>query len=137
MNYILAVLSAVLLILTFPRFDFVWLAPIALAPLLVAVTRERRAGRRFLLGYLAGVLYWCGVCYWIGGVLAKFGGISSVLAWLLLALFCLVKALHMGFFALLAGMAMRTAWAVPAVAAIWVAIEITHEIGRASCRERV
>ena len=126
MNYILAVLSALLLILIFPRFDFVWLAPVALCPLLIAVTRERRAGPRFLLGYLAGALYWCGVCYWIGGVLAKFGGISSVLAWLLLALFCLVKALHMGFFALLAGMAMRTAWAVPAVAALWVAIEITH-----------
>ena len=41
-------------------------------------------------------------------------------------LFCVAKALHMGVFALLAGMLMRRWWAAPAVAALWVAVEVTH-----------
>jgi hypothetical protein len=48
------------------------------------------------------------------------------LAWLAFLLFCLIKALHMGVFALLAGILMRRWWAAPAVAALWVAIEATH-----------
>ena len=126
MNYLLAATTASLLILAFPRFDLVWLAPVALAPLLIAVAREPRPLRRFLLGYVCGVIYWFGVCYWIQTVLALYAGVGSAVAWALFALFCLVKALHMAVFALLAGIVMRTAWAIPGVAALWVAIEVTH-----------
>ena len=98
----------------------------ALAPLLVAVAREPRPWRRFLLGQIAGVVYWFGVCYWIEGVLADYGGLNTALAWLAFLLFCLIKALHMGVFAMLAGILMRRWWAAPTVAALWVAIEATH-----------
>ena len=37
LNCLLALSSAVLLILVFPRFDLAWLAPVALAPLLAGV----------------------------------------------------------------------------------------------------
>jgi apolipoprotein N-acyltransferase len=126
LKYLGALLTAVLLILAFPRFNLVWCAPVALAPLLVAVAREPRPWRRFLLGHIAGVVYWFGVCYWIQGVLAFYGGLSTALAWLAFLLFCLIKALHMGVFAMLAGILMRRWWAAPAVAALWVAIEATH-----------
>ncbi|HTQ54280.1 MAG TPA: apolipoprotein N-acyltransferase [Bryobacteraceae bacterium] len=126
MKYLLAMVSAILLVLCFPRFNVVWLAPVALTPLLVAVAREPRPWRRFLLGHVAGVVYWFGVCYWIEDVLARYGGLSTALAWLAFTLFCLIKALHMGLFALLAGVLMRRWWAIPAVAALWVAIEATH-----------
>ncbi len=126
MKYLGALLTAVLLILAFPRFNFVWFAPVALAPLLVAVAREPSAWRRFALGEIAGVVYWFGVCYWIQGVLANYGGLNTPLAWLAFLLFCLIKALHMGVFAVLAGLLMRRWWAMPAVAALWVAIEATH-----------
>jgi apolipoprotein N-acyltransferase len=56
LSYALALLTAILLILAFPRFDIVWLAPVALAPLLVAVAREPRPLRRFLLGYACGIV---------------------------------------------------------------------------------
>jgi apolipoprotein N-acyltransferase len=125
-NYLLAALSAILLILAFPRFDVAWLAPAALAPLLVAIERERRPIRCFLAGYLCGVVYWFGVCYWIEFVLAVYGGISAPAGWAVFMLFCLVKALHMGFFALGAHIVTRTAWAIPGIAALWVAIEATH-----------
>src|SRR5215472_12852940 len=64
-NLLLALLSAALLILTFPRFQLTWLAPVALAPLLIAVSRETRPWRRFVLGWAAGAVFWFGVCYWI------------------------------------------------------------------------
>ena len=126
MKYLLALLTALLLILTFPRFNLVWCAPVALAPLLVAVGLEPRPWRRFLLGHIAGVVYWFGVCYWIQGVLAFYGGLNAPLAWLAFLLFCLIKALHMGVFAMLAGILIRKWWAAPAVAALWVSIEATH-----------
>jgi apolipoprotein N-acyltransferase len=126
LNLLLALASAGLLILAFPRFDVAWLAPFALAPLLVAAAREPRALRRFLFGWGAGVVYWFGVCYWIQFVLAVHGGMGEAAAWALFCLFAAVKALHLAVFTWLAGIAMRRWWAVPAVAALWVAIEVTH-----------
>ncbi len=126
LNWVLALLSATLLILTFPKFSLVWLAPIALVPMLLAVSREARPARRFLLGWSAGVVYWFGVCYWIQAVLASYAGVSNAAGWALFMLFCAAKAIHMGVFALLAGILMRRWWAVPAVAALWVTIEVTH-----------
>ncbi len=126
LNLLLALLSAALLILTFPRFNLAWLAPVAVTPLLVAVARERRWLRRFGLGWLAGFVYWFGVCYWIEDVLARYAGVSGIVAWALFTLFAFTKALHMAVFALAAGILIRRWWAIPAVAACWVAVEVTH-----------
>jgi len=126
LNLILALFSSALLIVCFPRFNLTWLAPVALAPLLVAAARESRPMRRFLLGWAAGAVYWFGVCYWIRIVLAVHAEMSNGQAWAMFVLFCIAKALHMAFFTLLAGILMRRWWAVPAVAALWVAIEVTH-----------
>jgi len=41
-------------------------------------------------------------------------------------LFAVLKALHLGVFGALAGLVMRRWWAVPSVAALWVAVEATH-----------
>ena len=126
LNLLLPLLSAALLILTFPRLNAVWLAPVALTPMLVALAREPRPFRRFRLGWTAGIVYWFGVCYWIQFDLAVHAGTGELAGWALFLLFCLAKALHMGFFALLAGILMRRWWAAPSVAALWVAIEVTH-----------
>jgi len=126
LNWVLALASAALLILTFPSFSITWFAPVALTPLLVAVAREPRWKRRFLLGWGTGVVYWFGVCYWIQFVLAVHGGVGQAAGWAVFLLFCVAKAVHLGAFALLAGPLMRRWWAVPAVAALWVAIEVTH-----------
>lgn len=125
MNWILALASSALLVLLFPRFSFVWLAPVALTPLLIACARERWQWR-FALGYTTGVVYWFGICYWIQWTLEHHAGVSSAMAWFLFALFCLAKATQMGVFAVLAGMVMESIFAVPAIAALWVAIEWTH-----------
>ncbi|MES1262674.1 MAG: apolipoprotein N-acyltransferase [Acidobacteriota bacterium] len=128
MNCLLALGSSVLLVLLFPRFSFVWLAPVALTPLLIACARETRWRSRFVLGYVSGVAYWFGLCNWIQWTLAHHAGVGDLVAWLLFVLFCLAKAVHMGVFAVLAGFLLKTRWsgawlAAPCVAALWVALE--------------
>ena len=125
-SFALAVLTAALLILLYPDFNFTWLAPIALAPLLIVLAREPRPLRRFLLGYVAGVIYWFGVCYWIQFVLEVHGGLGRWGGWGTFLLFCVLKALHFGLFSLLAAILMRHWYAIPAIAALWTGIERTH-----------
>ncbi len=126
LNWILSLSSAALLVLLFPRFGFAWLAPFALTPLLIACARETNWKRRFALGYLAGVVYWFGLCNWIQWTLAHHAGVGDIVAWLLFILFCLAKAVQMGVFAALAGSLFRSVFALPAIAALWVTIEWTH-----------
>jgi apolipoprotein N-acyltransferase len=126
LNWLLALVSAALLILAFPRFEISWLAPVALTPLIVAMARERRPARRFLMGWTCGIVDWFGVCYWIQFVLSFHGGMGDAEGWAVFTLFALAKGLHMAFFALFAGILTRRWWAVPAVAALWVAVEVTH-----------
>lgn len=126
LNLILALGSAGLLVLVFPPFGYVWLAPIALAPLLVACAREDRWKWRFALGYIAGVVYWFGICHWIQWTLEHHAAMSGALAWVLFAMFCLAKALQTGLFALGAGVVIRKWYAAPAIAALWTALEWTH-----------
>ena len=120
----------------------VWFAPVALTPLLVAMAREPRRRRRFLLGWSAGVVYWFGVCYWIQFVLAFHGGWETRRAGRVFLLFCVAKAMHMGVFGALAGMVMRRWWAAPSVAALWVArgsdarVARLRLAGAGECRDR-
>ncbi len=126
MNWALALLSAVLLILIHPGPNLTFLAPFALAPLLIACARERRLRARFLLGWTAGIVYWWGICYWIQFVLEFHGGMGTFGSWGAFILFCLAKALHLGVFAMLAGWLMSRWYSIPAVAALWTGIERTH-----------
>ncbi len=126
LRYALAVVSGLLLVALQPGFNATLLAPFALTPLLVALAGELRPAQRFLYGYAAGIVYWFGVCYWIEGVLDHYAGMGRLGGWGTFLLFCLLKAIHLGVFALLAGIVMPKAYAVPAVAAIWTGIERTH-----------
>ncbi len=126
MTYVLALATAVLLVVIQPGQDFTFLAPFALAPILVACARERRAGRRFLFGWLAGIVYWWGVCYWIQFVLEVHGGMGRFGSWGTFVLFCVLKALHLALFAMLVGWVMPRWYAIPAVAALWTGLERTH-----------
>lgn len=126
MNYALSIFSAVLLILIFPRFDFTWLAPVALSPLLVACAREKSWKRRFLQGWSGGFVFWFGVCYWIQFVLEVHGGMGEWGGWGTFVLFAILKGLHMAVFAALAGFAIDRWWAIPAIAALWTGLERTH-----------
>ncbi len=126
MNFALSIFSAVLLILIFPRFDLTWLAPVALAPLLIACAKETSWRKRFLQGWAGGFVFWFGVCTWIQFVLEVHGGMGKWGGWGTFVLFAILKGLHMAVFAALAGFVMRRWWAIPASAALWTGLERTH-----------
>jgi len=130
LNWALAITTGVLLILLFPKFNWTWLAPVALTPLLVACARESSWKSRFLEGWIAGFVFWFGVCYWIQFVLEVHGGLGRWGGWGTFALFSILKGLHMAIFAALAGVILRKSWSIPAaipgVAALWAGIERTH-----------
>lgn len=121
-----AVLTAALLAAVQPPWNAAFLAPAALTPLLFALAHEPEWKWRFMSGWLAGFLYWLAVCHWIREVLAAYGGLTGPLAVLAVVLFAVAKGLHLAVFAALAGPLIKRAWAVPAVAALWVGIERTH-----------
>lgn len=125
--FLLAASSGLLLVLCFPGFHIPLLAPVALVPLLVAVAAEPRPRRRFLLGWIAGGIFWGGACYWIYYVMHVHGHVPAAGAAALLIGFFVVKGLHLGAFAWLARRPLGSLWAIPAVAALWVAIEGTHQ----------
>src|SRR5580700_7222125 len=102
LNFGLALLTAVLLILIYPNANFTFLAAFALTPLLIAVSREPRPLMRFLLGWTAGVVYWFGVCRWIQFVLEVHGGMGRWGGWGSFLLLCVIKAIHLGLFSMLA-----------------------------------
>jgi len=123
----LAALSGLLHVLVFPRFGLTLLAPIAVAPLLVACAREESWRSRFLIGWLAGAIYWGGVCYWIYDVMHSYAGLSGVGAGAIFVAFFLAKGLYLAVFSAAAGPLMRQPWAMPVVAATWVAFEGLHQ----------
>ncbi len=124
---LLALSSSLLLILIAPRWSFGFLAPVALAPLLLAIREEISFRRRLLLGLAAGIPYWFFVCLWIEHVLSFHGGLDKWLAWVSFLLFCILKSLHLALFSGLAGTLPRSSrWFVPVTAALWVGIERTH-----------
>jgi len=125
--YWLAALSGVLQVLIFPPFYLPYLAAVAVTPLLVALAREPSRRKQFFLGLIAGWIYWGGACYWIYGVMHEYAHLAAPAAGAIFVGFFLVKGLHLGVFALIAAPLMRRAWAIPAVAAAWVAVEGSHQ----------
>jgi len=125
-NFALALLSAALLVFTFPNYNATVFAPIALSPLLLSLAREPRPWMRFLLGWTAGVVYWFFVCTWIQFVLEHYGGMGRWGGWGTFLLFCALKAIHLGIFATLAAIVLPHPYAIGAIAALWTGIERTH-----------
>jgi len=75
---ILALVSGILLALSFPRYGHPFFAWIALTPLIVPLFEIHhswpafRRGRAFLLGLVAGLAYFGGTVYWTGMVVSQF-----------------------------------------------------------------
>ena len=113
--------------LTFPRFGLPWLAAVAITPLLIGLAHQPKWRVQFLMGWLAGSIYWGGTCYWVYGVMHDYADLTAPAAAAIFAGFFLVKGLHLGFFSLLAACLMRRIGSLPAVAAAWVAVEGTHQ----------
>ena len=106
-DFSLALLSAFLLILSFPDFDLWPLAWIALIPLLLSVSRRRSPVHGLILGWMTGSVFFYGTCYWLTFSMINYGNIPGGIAYLLLVPGALVVGLFPGLFALMLAVAMR------------------------------
>jgi apolipoprotein N-acyltransferase len=114
--------------LVFPKFNVTPLCAVALVPVLVAVTGEPRAGRRFLLGWLAGSVFFAGSCYWIYTVMRTYGGLGVAPSAGVFVLFFLALGLYLGCFGWLAGFLWNASWGKAhwgptAIPFLWVSLE--------------
>ena len=63
-----------LLALSFPKFGHPAFGWIALAPLIIAAARATSSRGAFLVGFLAGAVYFWGTLYWLIETMTTFGG---------------------------------------------------------------
>lgn len=102
-----AALTAILLILSFPNFEFSFLAWVALAPLMWVVTLRPSPRRAFVLGWVAGTVFFYGTCYWLTYSMIHYGGLPTVVAYLLVIIPTVVVGVFPGLFALMLALAVR------------------------------
>ena len=113
-----------MLVPAFPPFDYYLLAWIALVPLLAAL-KEKNARAAFLLGTLAGFVYFTGTVYWVSHSMYYYGYLPVVLCVLILILLCLYLSLYIGLFSILFNFLQKNS-KIPAlfiVPVLWVSIE--------------
>lgn len=123
--YALAAASGLLLLLSFPRFSWEYLAWVALAPLIYAVTNDATRRSSFLLGWVTGLVFTFLAENWIAHSMINYGGLLLVVAYAVALLFAAVLALFPALFALaLVELRNRSGvWAIAAVPLLWVASE--------------
>jgi apolipoprotein N-acyltransferase len=96
-EWMLASGAFMLLILAFPGFELWPLAWVGLAPLLVAVWRAReRSSGAFLFGWLSSAFFFLGSCWWVTYSIVNYGGIPTIIAYLLLVPGALVLGMFPG-----------------------------------------
>lgn len=117
--------STLLLILSFPDFDFHFLAWIALVPLLVVIARRPQPLPAFLLGWATGTVFFYTTCHWLTYSMIHYGGLPAPVAYLLLVPGALVIGIFPGLFTLALALVIRK-WGVAAVLSapvFWTALE--------------
>ena len=144
--WLLVLLSAILQVVIFPLPGVYVLSWFALAPLLIALLRTRRAGelevedslrlrpatpgQAFLLAYVCGILWYAGTCYWIYDTMRQYGGLSAPAAALALFLFCCYLGLYHGLFglllSLLVGRGRDYRRVLVSAPFLWVAVELAR-----------
>ncbi len=120
--------TALLLILSFPNFEFYPLAWIALVPLLVVIARQPSPRRAFLLGWMSGSVFFYATCYWLTYSMIHYGGLPTPVAYVLLIPGALVVGLFPGLFALMLTLSVKKwgKWALLLGPIIWTAFEWTR-----------
>jgi apolipoprotein N-acyltransferase len=144
----MAAVSGGLQVLIFPTPALSALCWIALAPLLLAILKQRSTGpelisarglllsgttawQGFLLAYVSGVIWYAGSCFWVYHVMHAYGGLSAPVALGVLILFCLYLALYHGFFGALLAYAAHSRShglrnALLLAPFLWVAVELAR-----------
>ena len=101
MGLLLAALAGVFYALSFPDFSVSWLSFFALAPLLVAIARAKRARGAFLYGWVAMSIAWLMMVPWVVRVMSHYGGLPYITGVLIFCAMSLMLGLYGGAFAII------------------------------------
>jgi len=94
-DYLLASISGLLLILSFPQWNLFALAWVSLVPLLWAV-RGKDASQGCILGAVTGLVFNLGLVYWVTVSMTTYGKMNAALSILVLILFAAYLSLFIG-----------------------------------------
>src|SRR5438445_4054040 len=122
-NVLLAILAAVLLILSFPDFEYWFLAWFASVPLMWAVEREKAStAKSFILGWIFGTIFFFGTCWWLTFAPITYAHFPPVLAYFLLFCVTAITGLFPAIFAALLAILLRRFGSLAFLAApfVWV-----------------
>jgi apolipoprotein N-acyltransferase len=125
-SLLLAVFSAVFLILAFPDFELWFLAYLALIPLFWAIEREKESlVKSAITGWIFGVTFFTGTCWWLTFAPINYGGVPAPIAYFLLlgatSIVGLFPALFAGLFSVI--LQRLGVWGIFAAPFLWTAIE--------------
>lgn len=117
-------IGGALLGVSFPRFDLLPLAWVALVPLLLAIEGADRR-RSFLLGWAFGFAYFLVTLYWLSLTMSNYGGMAAPMSILVMLLLVAYLGLYVGLFAFLTSYLAEGGAALKWVAVpfIWVGVE--------------
>jgi apolipoprotein N-acyltransferase len=95
-----ALLSGLLLVLSFPKIDLFLFAWVALVPLLIFLY-DKDKKTAFKAGLFFGIVYFFGTTYWIYHSINKYGSIPFVPSILIVLLLCLYLSFYLALFSFL------------------------------------
>jgi apolipoprotein N-acyltransferase len=125
-NVLLALAAAVLLILSFPDFEYWFLAWFALVPLMWAVERQSHCvAACFSLGWIFGTTFFFGTAWWLTYAPIHYAGMPWPLAYFLIFIVCLISGLFPAIFTTVLAILIRRfgSWAFLAAPFVWVFTE--------------
>ena len=99
-DYFLAILSGILLALSFPKADLSVLVWFAFVPLLLAIAKKKPA-RAFRLGFVCGLTAYGGILYWLNIVMTIYGKLPWLLSVFLYLILAAYLALYVGIIAMM------------------------------------
>lgn len=123
---LLATTSAIILILAFPDFELWWMAWFALAPLMIAVDREKASVvRSFVTGWIFGTVFFFGTCWWLTFAPIHYAGFPPWLAYSGMVFIALAVGVFPAIFAAILSVLLRRfgSWAFLAAPFVWVFTE--------------
>lgn len=126
-SYLLAFVSGILLVLTFPPFDLHYIAWIALVPLFIALN-GRGAAQGFIIGAVFGLSFFCGSVYWVINSIHYYGGLPLFPSSLITLLLCAYLSLYPALFSAVAIHArrMHPSLFFTTAPAVWVMLELAR-----------
>ncbi len=121
-NLLLAILSGILLTVSFPPGNFSFVAWFALVPLLKSIQTDSPSNA-FRLGLVSGLAHYLTLMYWIIVVLKHYGNLNILVALFALLLLSLYLSLYVALFSSLTSRLTDSPFSPLLMACYWVALE--------------